>query len=180
MIDMLNDFLDRRSPEEVARLISKTNELISAFRLANQPIIWIRQAFKADLSDAYLEWRDENFSMTIENTRGSEIHADLQKLPADPVITKKRYSAFFGTNLDTLLDDLSVSRITLTGVNTHECVRMAAIDAYQRDHRVTIASECIHSKHLEHARMTLDYLSGKMAALMTNDEIVRSLSAPAN
>jgi maleamate amidohydrolase len=177
VIDLLNDFLDRRSPEDVTRLVSKTNELVSAFRSANYPIVWVRQAFMADLSDAFLEWRDQQFSMTIEGTRGSRFHSELARLPTDPVVTKKRYSAFFGTNLDSLLDQLGVSHITLAGVNTHECVRMAAIDAYQRDFRLTIARECVHASHAEHARITLEYLKDKMAAILTNDEIIRSLSS---
>ena len=48
-------------------------------------------------------------------------------------LSKKRYSAFFKTGLDQTLDLLKPVVLVLAGVNTHACVRMTAIDAYQRD-----------------------------------------------
>ncbi|WP_353682583.1 isochorismatase family protein [Mesorhizobium sp.] len=41
----------------------------------------------------------------------------------------------------------------LCGVNTHACIRMAAVDAYQRDFRVVLAEECVGSYDAEHARL---------------------------
>ena len=175
VIDMLNDFLDHWEPGNCARLVANTNQLIDAFRASGCPVIWVRQAFQRDLSDAFLEMRDKKISITIDGTLGAEIHSGLNREPSDPVVTKKRYSAFFGTNLDALLAKLDVDQITLAGVNTHACIRMAAIDAYQRDIRVTIAADCVDSQDLEHARVSLAYLSGKIAALRDNAEIIGSL-----
>lgn len=176
VIDMLNDFLDLREPDVCSRLIANTNQLIAAFRSAGCPIIWVRQSFKADLSDAFLEMRDRQIAMTIEGTRGAEIHADLERNPDDKVITKKRYSAFFGTKLHDVLLAFGVERVTLAGVNTHACIRMAAIDAYQRDIRVLIAEDCVDSRDSQHARVSLDYMNGKIATVLTNEVIIDSLA----
>jgi len=176
VIDMLNDYLDRWEASSRSLIISKTNQLVDAFRSGDYPIVWVRQAFKPDLSDAFLEMRDRQISVTIEGTRGAEIHSDLDQRSTDTVITKKRYSAFFGTNLDEVLKALSVERITLAGINTHACIRMAAIDAYQRDMRVTIAVDCVDSNDREHGRMSLNYMSGKIATVLTNEAIVNALN----
>ena len=48
---------------------------------------------------------------------------------------------------------------------------MTAIDAYQRDFPVVLASECIGSYDQEHHTVTLRYLRGKIAKVMTNGEI---------
>lgn len=175
VVDMLNDFLDRWEPDNRSRLIANTNQLIAAFRSANCPVIWVRQSFNPDLSDAFLEMKDRQISITIEGTRGAEIHADLDRKSADTVITKKRYSAFFGTNLDEVLKTIGVERITLAGVNTHACIRMAAIDAYQRDIRVTIAGDCVDSHDAEHARVSLNYMNGKIATVLRNEVILDAL-----
>jgi isochorismate hydrolase len=48
---------------------------------------------------------------------------------------------------------------------------MTAIDAYQRDLPVVLASECVGSYDQEHHAITLRYLQGKIAKVMTNNEI---------
>lgn len=176
VIDMLNDFLDRWPASESERLVERTNQLVDAFNKKGLPVIWVRQAFKPDLSDAFLEMKDKDISVTIDGTRGAEFHPGLRKNESDPVILKKRYSAFFRTNLDTLLNGLGVERMTIAGVNTHACIRMAAIDAYQRDYRVTIATDCVNTQDAEHGRITLKYIGGKIAALKSNGEILSELS----
>ncbi|MEM7005040.1 MAG: isochorismatase family cysteine hydrolase [Pseudomonadota bacterium] len=171
VIDMLNDFLDRWDTPTRDSLIQKTNELIGACRKRDLPVIWVRQEFKKDLSDAFLEMRDKKISMTISGTRGAQIHSDLDYQETDRLFLKKRYSAFFQTGLDEELSKLQVERIILAGVNTHACIRMAAIDAYQRDLRVILATDCIDSIDQEHHEISLRYMSGKIAITRTNAQI---------
>lgn len=176
VIDMLNDFLDRWDADERAGLIGHTNHLIAVFRELTFPVIWVRQAFKPDLSDAYLIMRDKKISVTIEGTRGSQIDDDLDCRPSDTIVIKKRYSAFFGTNLDDVLNQHGPALLVLAGVNTHACIRTTAIDAYQRDYRVVLARDCTGSYDHEHARISLDYMDGKIASVMANTEIEHVLS----
>lgn len=175
IIDMLHDFLDRIAPDRRPKLIRSMNKLIAAFRTAGLPVIWVRQEFKPDLSDAYLEMRDKRISVTIEGTPGAEIHSDLDHRSIDATIIKKRYSAFFGTNLDEMLSERGLTRLVLAGLNTHACIRMTAIDAYQRDLRVILAAECIDSYDDDHARMSLRYMDDKIALVMTNEQIFSEL-----
>lgn len=176
IIDMLNDFLDSWDKDRKAHLIQCTNDLIDAFRNSQLPVIWVRQEFMPDLSDAFLEMRDKRLSITIKGTRGAQIHDDLDWRSDDTTIVKKRYSAFFRTELDAVLTEFGADEPVFCGVNTHACIRTAAIDAYQRDLRVILASECIDSYDDEHARISLDYMKGKIARVMTNAEIDAMLS----
>lgn len=176
VIDMQNDFLDRLEASRRANLIEKTNQLIGSFRAAGCPVIWMRQSFRPDLGDAFLEMRDRRIAVVIDGTEGAQIDPGLARHDGDTVIVKKRYSAFFGTNLDQVLRDLAPERITLAGVNTHACVRTTAIDAYQRDIRVLLASECIDSHDPEHARISMAYMDDKIAVAMTNEQISAGLT----
>ena len=109
IVDMLNDFFER-SPvlaKERARLVTNTNLLVSGFRSAGLPVFWIRQEFASDLHDAFKEMRANNFSITIAGTTGCQLLSELNCLPEDCVIIKKRYSAFFGTDLDARLVGLA-------------------------------------------------------------------------
>lgn len=175
VIDLLNDFLDSWPADEVASIVSSTNTLTRAFREQRLPVIWVRQEFLPDLSDAFLEMRDRNVKICIAGTRGAELHPDLEVRSGDHMIVKKRYSAFFRTGLDPLLEALGVRRVTIGGINTHACIRMAAIDAYQRDLRVILAKECIGSYAAEHAKVSLDYMDGKIATVKALTDIIADI-----
>lgn len=175
IIDLINDYLDRWDADKAARLVLNTNILVTAFRKRSLPVIWVRQEFRPDLSDAFLEMRDNNIKIAIEGTIGAQLHAGLDWAPSDATIIKKRYSAFFRTELEGLLTGFGAGELVLCGVNTHACIRMAAIDAYQRDFRVLLAEECIGSYDEEHARVSLNYMNGKIAKVATVAEIVEDL-----
>ncbi len=66
----------------------------------------------------------------VAGTDGCTILSELDCQPGDHEIVKKRYSMFFRTNMDSLLAELGANRLVLAGVNTHACVRTAAIDAF--------------------------------------------------
>lgn len=159
VIDMLNDFF-RSGPlaERRSDLVRSINALVALFRSREWPIIWIRQEFAPDLSDAFLAMRDEGTSITIADTDGCQILPELDYDVNDSVIIKKRYSPFFGTSLDDVLASLKPDSIVIAGINTHACIRMAAVDAYQRDYRVVIAADAVASYDEEHHQVTLRYL----------------------
>lgn len=178
VIDLLNDFLDSWPKADRDRLLHSTNQLITLMRASHRPVIWVRQEFEPDLHDAFAEMRAKGIRITIRGTRGAQMPSELNVDPADIVIIKKRYSAFFGTNLDQRLADLQVGAVILAGINTHACIRMTAIDAYQRDIPVILAADCIGSYDREHHDISVHYMKDKIAAVMTNDEIAGRLAAP--
>jgi nicotinamidase-related amidase len=59
---------------------------------------------------------------------------------------KPKQSAFYGTTLDTLLRDLGTSTLILTGIAGDNCVLFSANDAYMRDLKLFIPSDCIASE----------------------------------
>ena len=176
VIDMQNDFLARLEDEARAALILNTNQLIDVFRASGCPVIWVQQLLSPDLSDAPLFIRDRRVSVVIDGTPGAQIHADLARNEEDTVVVKKRYSAFFETNLQQILSDLAPEQITLAGVNTHACVRTTAIDAYQRDMRVLLASDCLASHNAEHGRISMAYMDGNIGFAVTNDKIIDGMT----
>ena len=156
VIDMLNDFLRAWAPSSRQRLVQSTNALVGILRGRSRPIVWVRQEFQPDLRDAFPEMRAKGIRITIQGTEGSQIVSDLAVAPSDPVVIKKRYSAFYGTTLDGIL--------------------MAAIDAYQRDWEVILAADCVDSYDREHHDISLRYMNGKIASVMSNEEIRRMLA----
>lgn len=156
-------------------LVKKINELISTCRITKTPIIWVRQEFEEDLSDAFLIMRKNNIHKTIKGTDGCKILNELNREENDLNIVKKRYSAFYKTNLEENLKGLNVETIILAGINTHACIRMAAIDAYQRDFEVILAEECIESYDVDFHKESFRYLTGSISKAMLNKNIQESL-----
>jgi nicotinamidase-related amidase len=177
VIDMLNDFLDRWELLRRDALIRSINELVRMMREASLPVIWVRQEFEADLSDAYLEMRRNGIRTAIKGTSGAQIDAKLDVVSSDRIVIKKRYSAFFGTPLDAMLAGLKPDGLIVAGINTHACIRTTVIDAYQRDWELILATDCVDSYDSEHHRVTMSYLANKIAAPMTNRQIRELLTS---
>jgi len=165
---MLNDcFGHAELTRQRASLCSSINELTALARANGYPVVWVRQEFEPDLSDATMDMKAENIRMFIKGTEGPAILDELLRTDGDFEIVKKRYSMFFGTGLDQLLRRLDVDQVILAGVNTHACIRTAAIDAYQRDLPVLIVRGCVASKDMHHHDVSMNYMDGGIANLTT-------------
>jgi nicotinamidase-related amidase len=178
VIDMLSDFLAKWETGQRQELVQEINELTGIMRRSSCPILWVRQEFEPDLHDAFPEMRAKGIEIAIKGTPGCQIVAELAVAPSDTVIVKKRYSAFFGTDLDEILAKLKPDALILAGINTHACIRTTAIDAYQRDWPVALALDCIDSYDREHHEVSLKYMKDKIAVLMTNEQIASALESP--
>jgi nicotinamidase-related amidase len=176
VVDMLQDFfVDGPLAARRHELIQRTNELVDAFHAQACPVIWVRQEFAPDLSDAFLEMRRRGISKTIVGTAGAQLLPELHREDGDVVVIKKRYSAFFRTNLDDILGRIQPGVLVVLGVNTHACIRATVVDAYQRDCSVIVADECDASYDMEQHELTKRYLDGKLASFRSNQQIVDAL-----
>lgn len=172
IIDMQKDFFEKESlASQKERLIKNINSLTASARKKCVPVIWVRHVLKADLSDSPLGDRDIGERRVIEGTPGADLLEGLVVEPGDPEIIKKRYSAFFKTNLEDMIKTLGTDVIIVAGINTHACVRMTVIDAYQRDYRVVVAKDCVGSWDQEHHEVSLRYFEPKIAKVLSNQEI---------
>jgi nicotinamidase-related amidase len=146
-------------------------QLTSFFRGRRMPIIHLLTRHKADRSTWTLQMKRDNFSICIEGTEGCEELDAVGRLPGEAVMHKTRWSAFYGTDLDCILKKRGYDTLILAGFLSHACIRVTALDAYQRDYGVIIARDCIDTYDAAHENITLDYLSRYVARILTNREI---------
>jgi biuret amidohydrolase len=78
----------------------------------------------------------------LETWPGTEIHPELAPIDGEFVISKRRYSCFFGTDLEILLKGLKVDTLILIGTLTNVCVHYTAADAHQRDYHLHVLEDC--------------------------------------
>ena len=144
VIDMLCDyFLEGPLAARRQLLVESLNQLVGIFDTHDQPVIWVRQEFSPDLGDAFLEMKRRNIHVTITGTEGCQLLPELKYSERHRMIVKKRYSAFFRTELDQALEDIGPAAIVIAGINTHACIRATVIHAHQRDHLVVVADDCV-------------------------------------
>jgi nicotinamidase/pyrazinamidase len=81
----------------------------------------------------------------IAGTKGAEIIPELAPEDDDDVIPKRRYSGFFGTDLDITLRERGVDTLRLVGDCTNICVLYTAADARNLGYAVEIVRDGVTS-----------------------------------
>ena len=137
VIDMQKFFLAPDSPtftEGGPAITPNIAKLIDIFRRAGRPVIFTRHVHHPEMLDIGIMgwWWD---GACIDGTPESEICDELAPLPTEKVIDKHRYSAFYNTDLETVLRCMSIKDIVITGVMTNMCCESTTRDAYFRDYR---------------------------------------------
>ncbi len=174
IIDVQQDFFKKeRLSKNRGRLVKNIKNLTAFGRKHNVPVIWVRQEFKEDLSDAFLGVRKSGKKIVIEGTEGSKLLPEVNVDPEDHEVIKKRYSAFFKTELDNLLKKIKPDTLIIGGINTHACIRTTVVDAYQRDFEVILATDCIDSYDDEYHKVSLQYLTEVISKPKTNKDLFK-------
>lgn len=179
IIDMQEDFFLKPPLAELREaLVGTIRMLVAEARKLRVPVIWVYQEFSPDLGDAFLEMRRTGRKITIKGTWGAGLLHELPLEREDLRLVKKRYSAFFATSLEQVLRDAGVDTVVMAGVNTHACVRMTAIDAYQRDLDVILVRDGVASYDPAHHRLSLAYMDKRIAKVMDAKEAVLVFREP--
>lgn len=98
----------------------------------------------------------------------------------ETVIDKMRYSAFYNTGLEDMLDSKGVEDVIITGVMTNCCCETTARDAFMRDFRVFFASDATATANDDLHVSSLKNLAFAFAYVMSTEQLRMSLDGPAD
>lgn len=158
------------------------NQLSEQFRKLGWPVVWTHVAYMESAEDAGV-WGtrtdNENSLQNIKfNSRRSEFDDRLEIDPIKDVIyLKKMPSAFFETQLQSLLVWHQVDTVILTGVSTSGCIRATAVDSLSRGYRTIVPEEAVADKHESYHYANLTDLLLKYADVLEIKEVVSWLDA---
>ena len=160
VIDMQNDFIAKdgliaREGRDVSQAEAMAQELPKLLKTAREAgvfVVFVRNVYTTDnnfyLSDVWLEQaaRKRNGGYTRipvcgANSWSGDFYGDVRPLPGEPIVTKHRYSAFYNTDLDTILRANGIRTVVLTGVVTNVCVETSAREAFVRDYYVAVVKD---------------------------------------
>lgn len=131
IVDMLEDNLGqhRTGLREEEKIIEPMRDFLKKCRGLSFPVIFACDSF---LKEDFI-FKGRMKPHAIRGTRGTAPVADLEPEERDIVLEKRRFSAFFKTDLDQTLRTLNVDTVAVGGINTHFCVLATAFDAVCHD-----------------------------------------------
>ena len=184
VVDMLQDnFRDEHHLPITsnARVIIPTiNRLLKESRQRGFPVVFSCDSFLP--GDFIFQGKMKPHS--LRGTPGAEVVKDLIQEPSDIIVPKRRFSAFFKTDLDMTLRGLQVDTVAVTGIATHVCVLATALDALCHDLKTIIIEDCcaaptpeIHQRTLDNYRRNPLY---PLFRVMTTQEFLSELKAPSS
>ncbi len=190
VIDMQNGFCDPKG--SVAQIgldismceaaVSPCERLVEAARSAGVQIFFTRFIYRTDYTDGgvvvqHLIPALAEVNSLAEGSWDSDIIPSLTPEPQDIIIDKNRYSAFYGTRLETYLTSMGVHQLVLCGVTTNMCVETTARDASARDYHTFITGDACGELERNRHDVALQTLGFGFGAVTTTDEIIKQWSS---
>lgn len=144
VIDMVYDFADPNGlvyyPQNEA-ILPNIKRLIDKSREKDALIIFVVDSHRRGKYDAELEVVRKH---CIHGTGGDEIMECLgYDEVKDFIVTKRRYSAFFGTDLDLVLREHMIKNVIVCGTKTNCCIRSTVHDASFLNYKVIVPENCV-------------------------------------
>lgn len=179
VIDVQRDFCDSPEPsgrpprrDEMRAMAVRLDRLIGQARTLGVPVIFVRTIHDdATNSDAWCARRGSIEEPSCRpGTPGVEFF--VVQPQDDVVVTKRRYSAFVGTELEMVLRRLGRDSIVLTGVMTDVCVETTARHGMCLDFFATVVADCCEAASTERHEQALRSVSQSFGLVATAEEVL--------
>jgi len=174
IVDFVNGFID---PDifgggNTLDAAEATVPLLNAFRERRLPIVFTRIVYADDGSDAGV-WCEKapRLRELTEANPASQVIDILKPRDGEIVIRKTQPSAFFDTNLGSLLRSQSVDAVAVAGATTSGCVRATVVDAISANFRPTVISDCVGDRAQGPHEANLFDMQQKYANLIESNEL---------
>lgn len=128
------------------QLISNVAQAIAKARKHNIPVIYVVVGFRHGLPE--ISMNNKSFSAIRERMAGVDvqqwmkIHPEIAPQQHDIVVTKRRVSAFSGSDLEVVLRGQNASHLVLTGIATSGVVLSTFCEASDKDFQLTVIEDC--------------------------------------
>jgi nicotinamidase-related amidase len=148
-IDVQHDFLSRDQPDEgaptpdIPARLENILRVVSTARAHDVPVVFIQEIHKPSLIDIGRELDGAEGVHCLEGQPQTELIPGLDPRPEEYLIRKRRYSAFFGTELHIVLKGLRADSLILIGGLSDVCVHLTAADAHQHDFHIRVVTDAI-------------------------------------
>lgn len=185
VVDVQNDYcsadgvFDRVGlrADDLSGLVSTINRVTAAGRSTDTPVVWVRMEWRHEGDVGILAERspfllDEGLRA---GTWGAQIVDGVELGSRDIHVTKRRFSAFFDTELHDVLQERDVDRLYVLGVRTDFCVESTVRDAFFRDYDVTVVSDGVRGYVEAMHDASIAVMSTVFARVASSEEVVHEI-----
>ena len=157
--------------------VEQTKRLLDAARAKGLPVIFTTIGFDTSLKDGGL-WLQKVPSLADLQVGGRWVEIDprLEPREDETIVLKKGASAFFGTNLATVLVTQAVDSVVLCGATTSGCIRATAIDLLQYGWPTIVPRECVADRAQAPHEANLFDIQAKYADVVSVEEALEYLA----
>jgi nicotinamidase-related amidase len=176
IVDILFDFCDPEGlvyyPEN-REVLPRIAEVLNVCREHNKLVVFLQHCNRAGKPDEKASSMRPN---CIEGTRGIEIDPMLTVDPErDYVIRKRRYSGFFGTDLDLVLRENHIRHLIVVGTKTNCCIRATVTDAFYLNYDPIVVRECVATNDETVNEVNLRDIDHYLGRVVSMQELYREL-----
>lgn len=176
-------FIDDSTERAIANMPGYRDRMLTARALVDAahetgvPVIFIQEIHRSDGIDFGRELDGDEDVHCLDNDPRTEIAFDeMGFAPGDYIVPKRRYSAFFGTDLEILLRGLKAETLLLCGGLTDVCVHYTFVDGHQWDYHCRVAEDCVGGSSIqahEASLRAMEYL--QTGAVQTRDTLIAAM-----
>lgn len=155
--------------------LARIQRAIGVSRSAHIPVIYVAVKFRPGFPE--INPRNKSFSAIKESsnpfqeaTPATDIHPALAPQPTDSLVTKRRVSAFTGSDLEVLLRAQGITHLVLCGIATSGVVLSTLREAADKDYLLTVLSDCCVDSDEEVQRVLLTKVFPRQAEVMTSEQ----------
>ena len=151
-------------------------ELLAAARRKHLPTFYTTGHDDRANAVAFGRWQAKNSRSTEDMSetwdKGNEIVAEIAPQPSDIVVRKQKPSAFFGTPLMSMLNEVHADSVLVAGTTTSGCVRASVIDAFSYNMKVSVVEECVFDRGQASHKINLFDMAMKYADVISLKETI--------
>ena len=145
IIDLQKYFYKLATPKFENKINPNIEKLLQFAREEKIKIIHVKTVYKKDKSNWPEAYKTRDAMWCMENTEDCEIIPSALPQENETVIIKKRFSSFYETELDQVLQQNKINTLFIAGFSGDVCVRMTTMDAFNRGYNLFWISDCIDS-----------------------------------
>ena len=157
-------------------IIRNGKRVLDVFRAKKLPVIQIKECHRPDMVDFGRELDGSEGIHCVENRMENDYAKLTYPIEGEYLISKRRYSAFFATDLEILLKGLGVDTLYMIGGLTDVCIHYTAVDAHQNDYHIRVVTDAVagsSQKASESALQAIQYLQRN--SLITTADVESAL-----
>lgn len=153
------------------QVIRNSRRVLDVFRAKKLPVIQIKECHRPDMVDFGRELDGSEGVHCVENLPENDYAKLTYPVEGEYLISKRRYSAFFGTDLEILLKGLGVDTLYMIGGLTDVCIHYTAVDAHQNDYHIRVVTDAVagSSEEAHNASLRAIYYLQHDALITTAD-----------